>query len=193
VAAQPGYDPTRLPDDLPVPVDDGAARHLLGATVPSVPLASTADATVDVGALAGRTVLYAYPRTGRPDTAPLVPEWDQIPGARGCTPQACSMRDLHAELLAAGADRVLGLSTQPMDDQREVVQRLHLPYPLLSDEDLRLTDAMRLPAFEVGGRRLLRRFTLVVDDGVVTHCFYPVFPPDTHGEEVLAWLRSNPR
>ncbi|WP_426565965.1 peroxiredoxin [Angustibacter sp. McL0619] len=193
MATQPGYDPTRLPDDLPVPTDDGAADHLPGAAVPSVALAATDGGTVDVASLAGRTVLYAYPRTGRPDTAPLVPEWDRIPGARGCTPQACSMRDLHAELRDAGADRVLGLSTQPTDDQLEVVQRLHLPYPLLSDEGLELARALRLPTFEAGGLTLLRRLTLVVDDAAVTHCFYPVFPPDAHGEEVLAWLRSNPR
>jgi peroxiredoxin len=193
MASQPGYDPTRLPDDLPVPVDDGAADHLQGSLVPSVPLASTTGDLLDVGTLTGRTVLYAYPRTGRPDTAPLVPEWDQIPGARGCTPQACSMRDLHTELLAAGADRVLGLSTQPTQDQAEVVERLHLPYPLLSDQGLALTRALRLPTFDVGGLTLLRRLTLVLDDGVVTHCFYPVFPPDTHGEEVLTWLASNPR
>jgi peroxiredoxin len=190
--SQPGYDPTALPADLPRPMDDGAAAHLTGARVPAVTLRATDGSMVDVAALPGRTVLYAYPRTGRPDEAALDPGWDQIPGARGCTPQACGFRDHHDELAAAGA-RVLGLSTQDTAYQLEAVQRLHLPFAMLSDEQLALTHALRLPTMEVAGTVLLRRITLVIDDGVVTRVWYPVFPPDTHAEDVVAWLRSNPR
>ena len=188
----PGYDPNELPDDLPRPVDDGAAAHLVGAVIPPVSLRSTDGDLVDLSALIGRTVVYVYPRTGRPGSAPLAPDWDQIPGARGCTPQACDFRDHHAELAAAGA-RVIGLSTQASDDQRESVQRLRLPFALLSDDGLEMTGALRLPTFEVASTIVIRRLTLVVDDGVVTHLWYPVFPPNTHAKDVLAWLRSNPR
>ncbi|GAB3590802.1 peroxiredoxin [Angustibacter peucedani] len=193
MTGQPGYDPTQLPPDLARPQDDGAADHLAGTALPAVALASTDGGAVDLSALPGRTVVYAYPRTGQPDQAPLVPDWDDIPGARGCTPEACSFRDHHRDLVAAGADRVLGLSTQDTGYQREAVERLHLPYALLSDDDLALTHALRLPTFEAAGQVLLKRFTLVLDDGVVTHVFYPVFPPDTHADEVLRWLTSNPR
>jgi peroxiredoxin len=189
MSSAPGYDPTALPADLPRPDDDGAARHLPGTAVPSLALATTDGVDVDLSALAGRTVIYAYPRTGRPGEAPLVPDWDQIPGARGCTPEVCDVRDHHAELAAAGV-RVLGLSTQDTAYQLEAVQRLR--YPLVSDADLALAGALDLPRFEAAGTTLLRRHTLVVDDGVVTHVFYPVFPPDTHTREVLAWLTSHP-
>ena len=190
--SQPGYDPTALPADLPRPMDDGAAAHLPGSRVPAIALRATDGSMVDVATLPGRTVLYAYPRTGRPDEPALDPGWDQIPGARGCTPQACGFRDHHDELVAAGA-RVLGLSTQDTAYQLEAVQRLHLPFAMLSDEQLALTHALRLPTMEVAGTVLLRRITLVIDDGVVTRVWYPVFPPDTHAEDVVAWLRSNPR
>ena len=190
---QPGYDPTRLPDDLPAPEDDGAADHLPGTAVPGPALASTRGGSVQLATLAGRTIAFCYPRTGRPDEAPLVPDWDAIPGARGCTPQVCDMRDHLGELQAAGADHVVGVSTQVTEDQQEAAQRLRVPYPLLSDADLALAHALRLPTFEAGGRTLLRRLTLVVDDGRVRHVFYPVFPPDSHSSEVLAWLHSNPR
>lgn len=185
-------DPSVLPTDLPAPADDGAADHLVGAALPSVRLRATDGTWVDVAALTGRTVLYAYPRTGEPDQPALTEDWDLIPGARGCTPQACDFRDHHGDLAAAGA-RVLGLSTQDTGYQREAVERLHLPFAILSDADLELTRALSLPSFEVAGQVLVRRLTLVVDDGVVTHVWYPVFPPDTHAEDVLAWLRSNPR
>lgn len=178
-----------LPADLPVPLDDGAADHLLGTVVPSVPLPSTDGELVDVGALSGRTVVFCYPRTGAPGEDPLVPDWDEIPGARRCTPEACSFRDLHAEIEAAGA-RVVGLSTQDPDHQREAAVRLRLTYPLLSDAGLALTRALRLPTFEAAGQTLLRRLTMVVDDGRIGHVFYPVFPPDAHAGEVLRWLRS---
>lgn len=188
----PGYDPNQLPADLVAPPDDGAAAHLVGTVVPAVSLQSSDGARVDLSRLTGRTVVYAYPRTGRPDEAPLVSDWDAIPGARGCTPQACDFRDHHADLAAAGA-RVLGLSTQDTAYQREAVDRLHLPFALLSDDGLALSRALRLPTLEVAGQVLLRRLTMVVTDAVIEHVWYPVFPPHTHAEDVLTWLRSNPR
>lgn len=183
------HDPMRLPNDLPVPVDDGAAGHLVGTAWPPLPLTATDGSSVDLSVLPGRTVVYAYPRTGVPGEHPLVADWDAIPGARGCTPQACDFRDHHAGLSAAGA-RVFGLSTQDTDYQRELVDRLHLPFPLLSDPELRVTSALRLPTFELAGQTLLRRLTMVVDDGVIGHVWYPVFPPDTHARIVLDWLRA---
>ena len=174
---------------IPAPVDDGAVRHLAGAKVPSVPLRATDGGTVDLSALRGRVVVYAYPRTGRPGVEN--PQgWDTIPGARGCTPQSCSFRDHFAELRALGVDHLFGLSTQDPDYQREAAERLHLPFPLLSDRDLRLTQAMKLPTFETSGMTLLKRFTLVIDEGIVAHVFYPVFPPDRSAGDVIAWLRG---
>jgi peroxiredoxin len=186
-----GYDPGVLPPDLPRPVDDGAADHLPGLRLPATALPATDGAVVDLQALRGRTVVYAFPRTGRPGEAPLVQGWDAIPGARGCTPQSCAFRDLHRELTDAGA-RVVGLSTQASAYQQEAVARLDLPFRLLSDERLELARAMDLPTFDIAGRTLLRRLTLVVLDGVVEHVWYPVFPPNTHAQEVLSWLGSNP-
>lgn len=185
-------DLTRLPTGLPVTADDGAAGNLTGLRLPSVALLSTDGRRVDLGALpTGRTVLYAYPRTGAPDGS--VPDgWDQIPGARGCTPEACAFRDHHGELLAAGASAVYGLSTQDTAYQREAVERLHLPFAMLSDDGLALTHALRLPTFEVGGHVLLRRLTMIVRDGAVEKVFYPVFPPDAHAAEVLTWLVRTP-
>jgi peroxiredoxin len=183
--------PLDLPADLPVPVDDGAADHLTGAAVPPVALAATDSTVVDLSAVAaaGRVVLYAYPRTAPPGEPSLVPDWDQIPGARGCTPEACSFRDAHEQIRAAGT-ALYGLSTQDTDFQREVVQRLGLPFPLLSDADLRLTRAMRLPTFAAAGQTLLKRLTMVLRDGMVEKVWYPVFPPDRHADEVLAWLTA---
>jgi peroxiredoxin len=177
-----------LPPNLPVPVDDGAADHLTGVQMPAVQLRSTDGSEVDLSTLPGTTVVYAYPRTGRPDRE-VPAAWDAIPGARGCTPQSCAFRDHHAELRALGA-RVFGLSTQDTAYQREVVERLHLPFPLLSDEDLILTRALRLPTFVFEGETLLKRLTLVLSDGRVEKVFYPVFPPDRNAEEVVAWLRK---
>jgi len=176
--------------ELPRPVDDGAAAHLPGARLPDVTLPATDGREVSLAALPGCTVLYAYPMTGKPGT-PLPDGWDDIPGARGCTPQSCSFRDHHAELLAAGAAQVYGLSTQSTDYQAEAAQRLHLPFPLLSDAALRLTTAMKLPVMLVKGEMLLKRFTLIIDDGAIVHAFYPVFPPDRNAPEVLAWLRDH--
>ena len=178
----------QLPDDLPVPVDDGACDHLPGMRLPAIALPATDGSTVDLSALAGRSVVYVYPRTGRPDQ-PLPTDWDAIPGARGCTPQSCAYRDLAAELAALGA-RVFGLSTQDTAYQREAVERLRLPFPLLSDESLAFASALKLPTFEVDGMALVRRLTLVVDDGVIETVFYPVFPPDADAANVSAWLRE---
>jgi peroxiredoxin len=136
---------------------------------------------------AERLVLYAYPRTGRPGEPPLTPDWNLIPGARGCTPESCGFRDHAGELWAAGA-AVAGVSSQTTEDQREVVGRLGLPFPLLSDDDLHLTHALDLPTHVVAGRTLLKRLTLVVRDSRIEHVFYPIFPPDTHAADVLAWL-----
>jgi peroxiredoxin len=183
------YDPTVLPPELPVPLDDGATRHLAGMKLPALPLAATDGSTVDLSALRGRTVVYVYPRTGRPGQE-MPDGWDAIPGARGCTPQSCSFRDHHAELRALGVARVFGLSTQDSDYQREVVERLHLPFPVLSDADLKLTRALTLPTFIVAGMTLLKRMVFVIDDGVMTKVFYPVFPPDQSAAGVVAWLRS---
>ena len=180
---------TELPADLPAPTDDGAADHLPGRRVPSVPLASTAGGTLDLAGSAGSVVVYAYPRTGVPGEPNLVEDWDSIPGARGCTPESCGFRDHHAELAALGVD-VVGLSSQDTDYQREAAERLHLPFPLLSDADHALSDALQLPTMDVAGQRLIRRITLLVTDGVIEHVWYPVFPPDTHAEEVLGWLRD---
>jgi peroxiredoxin len=175
---------------LPTPADDGEARHLTGMRIASVPLPATDGTTVDLAALPGRVVVYAYPRTGRPGVEN--PDgWDMIPGARGCTPQTCAFRDHFAELKAMGVAHLFGLSTQDSAYQREAAERLHLPFPLLSDERLALTGAMRLPIFETGGMTLMKRFTLIIDDGVITHVFYPVFPPDRSAEDVLAWLAAS--
>ena len=180
----------RLPPDLPRPVDDHAARHLPGARLPAIALRSTDGERVDLASLPGRTVVYCYPRTGRLDEEP--PDgWNAIPGARGCTPQSCAFRDHHRELQALGA-RVFGLSTQDTAYQREAALRLHLPFPLLSDVDLAFATALRLPVFEVASMRLLKRLTFVARDGVVEHCFYPVFPPDRNADDVVDWLRNHP-
>lgn len=177
---------------LPAPEDDGAAAHLPGAAVPAIPLPATDGRRVDLSALEGLSVVYVYPMTGRPD-APLPEGWDMIPGARGCTPQACAFRDHFAELKALGVDALFGLSTQSRDDQSEAAARLHLPFALLSDEGLAFADALRLPQFETAGMTLLKRLTLVIQDGAVAEAFYPVFPPDQAVETVRAWLKDSPR
>lgn len=171
-----------------MPEDDGAAEPLLNAAVPTIALPATTGETIDPAGLKGRTVLFCYPRTGRPDQE-LPPGWNAIPGARGCTPEACGFRDAHAQFADLGV-RVIALSTQPADYQREMAERLHLPFPVLSDEELELTRALRLPTFETSGWTLLKRLTLVIDDGRIEHVFYPVFPPDSHAGEVLSWLRG---
>ncbi len=184
------HDPTVLPPELPVPQDDGAARHLSGLKLPSIALAATNGASIDLSKLRGRTVVYIYPRTGVPGQ-PLPDGWDAIPGARGCTPQSCSFRDHFAELKRLGVANLFGLSTQDTGYQNEAAARLHLPFPILSDHALELTQAIRLPTFTVAGMTLLKRMVLVIDDGVVSKVFYPVFPPDKSAEEVVDWLSAS--
>jgi peroxiredoxin len=176
---------------IPAPDDDGGARHLEGMRVPEISLPATNGTNVTLAALPGRTVVYAYPRTGTPGKIALVDDWDMIPGARGCTPQSCAFRDHHTELLAAGAARVFGLSTQDTTYQREAVARLHLPFAVLSDERLELTRALRLPTMQVAGLTLIKRLAMVLDEACVTKVFYPVFPPDRNAADVLEWLQAN--
>ncbi len=178
---------------IPAPRDDGAAQHLFGMTLPPVGLRGTDDTMVTLAELSGRTVVFAYPRTGEPGKIALVDDWDMIPGARGCTPQTCAFRDLFADLKAAGAQHVFGLSTQSSAYQSEMAGRLHLPFPVLSDESLELTRALDLPTMEVAGLVMIKRLALIIDNGRITHVFYPVFPPDRNAGDVLAWLRTNPR
>jgi peroxiredoxin len=176
-----------LPMGLPVPQDDGACDHLAGLRLPSIALPSTRGRAVDLAGLSGTAVIYVYPRTGRPDQE--VPTgWNEMPGARGCTPQSCAFRDHHDELKRAGAAQVFGLSTQDTAYQREAVERLHLPFELLSDERLAFARALKLPTFEVDGMTLIKRLTLIAREGVIAKVFYPVFPPDRNASDVLAWL-----
>lgn len=178
-----------VPAWVPVPVDDGAASHLVGRSLPSVILPATAGPPVRLDALGpGWTVLYCYPRTGRPESDPPA-GWDEIPGARGCTPQACSYRDHYADFRGRNV-QVYGVSTQTTEYQQEMAARLHLPYPVLSDAEFRLTDALALPTFDIHGMRLMRRLTLLVQVNRIEHCFYPIFPPDADADRVIQWLRA---
>jgi len=182
-----------LPDGLPAPVDDGAADHLPGRELPALSLASTAGTDIDprqASIEAGTLVLYVYPRTGKPGE-PLPPGWDEIPGARGCTPESCAFRDLSADIERLGA-RVHGLSAQSLADQHEFAERVQLPYAILSDPELELATALGLPTFEVAGMRLYKRLTLIARAGRIAHVFYPVFPPDRHAADVAAWLARKP-
>ena len=176
---------------IPAPLDDGAATHLVDMTIPPLSLMATDDTAVTLSVLPGRTVVFAYPRTGEPGKISLVDDWDMIPGARGCTPQTCSFRDLFAELKAAGAKHVFGLSTQSNGYQTEMASRLHLPFAVLSDAKLALTRALNLPTMEVAGLTLIKRLALIVDNARITHVFYPVFPPDRNAGDVLTWLKDN--
>jgi len=181
-----------IPEGLPVPVDDGACDHLLDTEMPPVSLPSTLGTVVNVAEAShdGRAAFFFYPRSGRPDEPPI-PGWDDIPGARGCTPQSCAFRDHFAEFEALGV-QVIGVSAQDTEYQREFAQRTHLTYPLLSDAAFALTDALGLPTFEAGGMRLIKRVTVMVSDGRIEKVFYPVFPPDKNAEEVLDYLRNRP-
>jgi peroxiredoxin len=179
----------QLPKDLPVPLDDGAAAHLNGMGLVKTSLPSTDGVTVDLNSLTGLFVIYIYPMTGRPGV-PLPDGWDAIPGARGCTPQSCSFRDHYTELKVLGSG-VFGLSAQDSEYQREVRDRLHLPFELLSDSSLRLKSALRLPTFRVNGLELYKRLTLIIETGKIEKVFYPVFPPDKNADEVLNWLKQH--
>ena len=182
------HDPYVLPDGLPVPVDDGAADRLVGAVIPTVTLPSS-EGDIDLDDFAERFVLYVYPETGPPEK-PITPGWDEVPGARGCTPQSCGFRDLYSEIRAFGA-RVAALSAQPITEQLEFAARTGMPFPIISDEDFVLATTFRLPTFEFGGRRFYKRLTLIAERGTVVKVFYPVFPPDLNASDVLAWLRSS--
>lgn len=175
-----------LPENIPVPVDDGACAHLTGMRIPAVPLMATSGRLINLADLPGTTVVYCYPRTGRPDVEP--PKgWNEIPGARGCTPQSCAYRDHYHELRALDA-RVLGLSTQTTEDQQEAAQRLQLPFELLSDSRLEFARSLRLPTFQVESITCVKRLTLILRDGRIEKVFYPVFPPDKNAEDVIEWL-----
>lgn len=176
-----------IPAGLPVPEDDGAADHLLYREMPQIELPSTDGSSTDLSQLSGQWVLYIYPMTGKPGIA--LPEgWDEIPGARGCTPESCGFRDHHAELQSLNTG-VFGISTQKSEYQREARDRLHLPFQLLSDPELRLERTLGIPTFEVADMWLFKRLTIVVENSRIQKVFYPIFPPDTHAEEVIAWLR----
>ena len=180
----------QVPDGLPIPVDDGAARHLTGHKLTDLALMGTDGSQVNLAKLSGRTVIYVYPRTGEPGK-PSPDGWDAIPGARGCTPQTCGFRDHFAEIKKLGVAQLFGLSTQDTAYQREAAERLHLPFAILSDADLKLTRALDLPTFQVAGMTLLKRMALVIDDGTIAKVFYPVFPPDKNVDEVIAWLQAS--
>ena len=183
------HNPNVLPPNIPAPQDDGAANHLAGMKLPDIALAATDGSQVNLSKLKGRTVVYIYPRTGVPGVDTL-PGWDQIPGARGCTPQSCSFRDHFDELKRLGVAQLYGLSTQNTAYQKEAATRLHLPFAILSDEKLAFAKALKLPTFTTAGMTLLKRMALVIDDGVIAKVFYPVFPPDKNAGEVIAWLQS---
>ena len=183
------HDPNVLPAGIPAPQDDGGARHLTGMRLPDLALPATSGGPVNLAKLKSRTVVYIYPRTGVPGVD-LPPGWDEIPGARGCTPQSCGFRDHFAELKRLGVAQLYGLSIQDTAYQQEAASRLHMPFAILSDEKLALTKAMNLPTFVTSGMTLLKRMTLVIDDGVIGKVFYPVFPPDKSAADVVAWLRS---
>ncbi|QHS16039.1 peroxiredoxin [Halopenitus persicus] len=179
-----------LPDDLPVPEDDGAADHLQGMTMPDVSLPATDDTAVELRELPPRTVIYVYPLTGRPDEDVIPEGWEDVPGARGCTPESRGFRSHYDELRDAGVGDVFGLSTQSTAYQREARDRLHLPFELLSDAERELADALDLPTFTIEGEEYLKRLTMVVTDGRIEHVFYPIFPPDEHADEVLEWVSN---
>lgn len=181
-------DLSKLPDNLPVPLDDGACDHLLDMPFPAVSIASTAGEIIDLGQRAGTTVFYFFPMLGNPDALPL-DDWNDIPGARGCTPQSCAFRDHHADIVKCGAT-VFGVSAQPLSEQMEAKSRLHLPFDLLHDGDFTLAHALNLPTFHYQNKKLIKRLTLIVVDGVIRKVFYPVFPPQRNAQDVLAWLQS---
>jgi peroxiredoxin len=181
----------QLPPNLPVPQDDGGCRHLVGMRLPDLELPSTRNRRVNLSKVtARRVVVYAYPMTGRPGVT-LPAGWDDIPGARGCTLETCGFRDHHADLGKLQTE-VFGVSVQTTEYQQEMVTRLKVPFEVLSDADMALVRALKLPTFTAGGMTLIKRLTLVASGGRIEHVFYPVFPPDKHAEEVIAWLKARP-
>ena len=184
------HNPNVLPPNIPAPQDDGAAKHLAGMKLPDLTLPATDGPPVNLAKLKGRAVVYIYPRTGVPGVD-LPPGWNDIPGARGCTPQSCGFRDHFDELKRLGVAQLYGLSTQDSAYQQEAATRLHLSFAILSDEKMALTRALKLPTFTMSGMTLLKRMALVIDDGVITKAFYPVFPPDKNAAEVVAWLQAS--
>ena len=179
-------DINKLPENLPVPEDDGGSSHLIGTKIATIELRSTNGLKVDLGSIKGKVVIYCYPMTGRPDV-PLPDGWNEIPGARGCTPQSCSYRDHYKEFQELGVE-VYGLSTQTTDYQKEMVDRLSLPFDVLSDSQMELTQALNLPTFVVNGMVLLKRLTMIVEDSVIKSVHYPVFPSDSDPDWVLDYL-----
>ena len=175
-----------MPEDLPRPIDDGACDHLIGMKLPDIDLPATDGSVVNLSEQKRKTVVYCYPMTGKPGI-PLPEGWDEIPGARGCTPQSCSFRDHHSELSALGAD-VFGLSAQNTEYQREMVGRLHLPFLVLSDANFKFCEVMRLPTFEVSGMRLLKRVTMIAENNTVMKVHYPIFPSDSDAPWVIEQL-----
>ena len=184
------HNPNILPPNIPAPQDDGAAKHLAGMKLPDLTLPATDGPPVNLAKLKGRAVVYIYPRTGVPGVD-LPPGWNDIPGARGCTPQSCGFRDHFDELKRLGVAQLYGLSTQDSAYQQEAATRLHLPFAILSDEKMALTRALKLPTFTTSDMILLKRMALVIDDGVIAKAFYPVFPPDKNAEVVIAWLQAS--
>lgn len=179
-----------LPDNLPVPEDDGACNHLEGMAVPRLKLLSTGNRNVDLGLEKGISVVYFYPMIGNPNSGPMV-GWNEIPGARGCTPQSCEFRDHFTELKALGVANVFGASTQNFEEQVEASERLQLPFELLNDASFKLVDILKLPTFEYKDRKLIKRLTLIIENGLVIKVFYPVFPPNENASQVIKWLRKN--
>ncbi len=177
---------------IPAPEDDGGARHLPGMALPAIALPATSGGLINLAELTGCVVLFAYPRTGTPGQIGLTDDWDMIPGARGCTPQSCAFRDLYKDLTDAGASSVFGLSTQDTAYQSEMAERLHLPFPVLSDAKLELAEALNLPTMVVAGQVLLKRMAMIIRNGRIVQVLYPVFPPDRNAGDVLAWLQNNP-
>jgi len=178
-----------LPEGLPVPIDDGMAAHLEGMCLPSIMLTSTNGATVNLAGIQNKLVIYVYPLTGQPEID--LPEgWDEIPGARGCTPQACDFANHYDELLQLNA-MVYGLSSQPSDYQLELKNRLHLPFDLLSDSDFQLKNTLNLPVFKADGLLLYKRLTIIAEQNIIQKVFYPIFPPNENASQVIAWLKSH--
>jgi peroxiredoxin len=181
-------DLSKIPEGLPVPTDDGACDHLKGVLLPGVTLQTTSGRTVNLRDVRGRTVFFFYPRTGEP-SKPAPPDWDLIPGARGCTPQSCGFRDLYQEFRILGFE-IYGVSSQDSSYQKEFVIRNHIPFEILSDSEFRLTDSLRVPTFQYNGMRLIKRMAWITEEGSISKVFYPVFPPNENATQVLKWLKT---